>query len=560
MAESTRSSLSSDLIKIPIIIGVTGHRDLNSDQIPAIKKTVHAQLENLAKKVAHSPLMMLNSLAEGADQLCAEVALDLGIPLITALPLPKEEYAKDFSGRALAVFHEQCNRAQEWFVVPSIESPENPSRHYAYRQAGIFMAKHCHVLLALWDGSRPEPDGCGTSEVVDFMMNSSYTEKDSGCLNVNDGAAVLHNFILRTDAVSEKQEVLVSLLENVPGTLDTVLTKTDEFNQRVRKENNEKSRPLIEESGLQQAGRWSQRIHALYQQADMQSVFSQKHYLKSIRWLSIFAVSLVVSFLFYDELESNLFLFVYGLILLITGLVFTNIRKKRWHEKYLETRVLAESLRVQFYLCVSGIKHSVHKDFTWSQKKEVVWVEKAIHALTLCPDIAPILDNAAIKSDWIDDQYQYHARKASEIKKIRTKNELVSKSMLITSIITFATILGFEWFLPDFMNIPMFSPKINSMLQVHPGQQVILRGVFKILLGLFAAVTLFLSNYYGKLSLDHKIRDHEKMASLYQTAQIKWNLAQTNQENLLIELAREEIIENGGWLSYHRENAPTFDI
>jgi len=91
---------------------------------------------------------------------------------------------------------------------------------------------------------------------------------------------------------------------------------------------------------------------------------------------------------------------------------------------------------------------------------------------------------------------------------------------------------------------------------IHEGQEVLLRGVFKILLGIISAVTLFLANYYGKLSLKRKLSDHEKMAKLYKAAQLRWDDPCIAKEKLLIELAEEEIIENGVWLSYCRDNTP----
>ena len=95
---------------------------------------------------------------------------------------------------------------------------------------------------------------------------------------------------------------------------------------------------------------------------------------------------------------------------------------------------------------------------------------------------------------------------------------------------------------------------------MHEGQEIMLRGVFKILLGIFSAVTLFLANYYGKLFLNRKLSDHKKMANLYKIAQKKWGDPCISKEKLLFELAKEEIIENGIWLSYCRDNAPSVNL
>ena len=59
---------------IPIIIGVTGHRAIREQDRPALAAAVKAELETLRGLCPHSPLVMLSSLAEGADLLCADAA------------------------------------------------------------------------------------------------------------------------------------------------------------------------------------------------------------------------------------------------------------------------------------------------------------------------------------------------------------------------------------------------------------------------------------------------------------------------------------------------------
>jgi hypothetical protein len=99
---------------LPLVIGVTGHRDLRDEDIPLLKTSVKAIFDRLeefinpdrpldrlrrmvsgtAKKNAGAtPMVVLSSLAEGADQLVAQVALEKGLHLVAPLPLPLEEYA-----------------------------------------------------------------------------------------------------------------------------------------------------------------------------------------------------------------------------------------------------------------------------------------------------------------------------------------------------------------------------------------------------------------------------------------------------------------------------------
>ena len=140
--------------KIPIVIGVTAHRRIREQDDSVILEAVKTELRKLQEQCPHSPLVMLSSLAEGGDLLCADAAESLGIPLIAALPRPLADYEKDFSREAkLRLLHHSA-RAEQVFVAPHTEAlPESATlRDFQFRQAGIYVASHSHVLLALWDG------------------------------------------------------------------------------------------------------------------------------------------------------------------------------------------------------------------------------------------------------------------------------------------------------------------------------------------------------------------------------------------------------------------------
>ena len=85
------------------------------------------------------------------------------------------------------------------------------------------------------------------------------------------------------------------------------------------------------------------------------------------------------------------------------------------------------------------------------------------------------------------------------------------------------------------------------------------RTLLKILLGSISAVTLFVANYYGRLSLPRTLSDHGKMERFY--AAVSERLLRDGQSEELLEvLAREELIENGNWSSYQRDNKPELGI
>ena len=85
------------------------------------------------------------------------------------------------------------------------------------------------------------------------------------------------------------------------------------------------------------------------------------------------------------------------------------------------------------------------------------------------------------------------------------------------------------------------------------------RMAIKLLLGTLSAVTLFVGNYYGRLSLSRVHSDHQKMARFY--SKIEAHLDRSGQtEEVLTVLAREELAENGNWCSYQRDNQPDISL
>ena len=83
----------TDAGRIPIVVGVTGHRALRPEDRETLLGAVERELTKLRQQVPNSPLLLLTSLAEGADLLCADAARALGIPVAVALPMAAEDYA-----------------------------------------------------------------------------------------------------------------------------------------------------------------------------------------------------------------------------------------------------------------------------------------------------------------------------------------------------------------------------------------------------------------------------------------------------------------------------------
>lgn len=491
---------------------------------------------------------------------CAEVAIELGIILKCPLPMNIEQYRKDFDATTVTHFETALSHAKEVFIAPNTEPlPDGASRDYHYLQAGRYVARHSHLLLALWDGSPAKPYGCGTAEIVAFMLGAN-DEFDTGFFRATNDGAVLHIVTLRQSAKEESFSPVVRLLENEPSSLQRTLEAIDTFNADAEKLTGsfKQTEPLVIDTVLSGVPEDMRQLHAAYQASDRMSLWFQASYLRAIQYFSIFGALLLLFFLLYDEMESNLFLICYGLLILIYVLVFVRIRKGQAHEKCLRYRMLSETLRAQFFLRAAGSNDNVASAFAWTQKQETTWVKQVVSALFTGESGRQSIPDETIRKRWIEDQLAYHEgayRRAYCRHHIR---ESTAKWMLAATFVLSILVLALEFAFDSAMTKALFQKPFPPLMLYHSGQTVTLRSLMKILLGAVSAITVFLANNYGKLSLDRRSIDHNRMARLYASAKEQYETGLISHTLLFAMLAREEIIEIGNWYSFRRENPPSF--
>lgn len=194
------------LPRVPIVLGVVGHRALRPQDEPALREAIRRIIVRFQKAYPHTPLVLLSALAEGADQLAAAVALENGAEVRAPLPFPESVYAASTSfsrandGDYTPFGQRSAEQMLRWvrggkvdaFVVPmpdladpkktaewQAKAADQTERRRCYANAGGYIVRHCHVLLALWDGDpQPKEPGAkpkvsGTAEFVHFKLNGT---------------------------------------------------------------------------------------------------------------------------------------------------------------------------------------------------------------------------------------------------------------------------------------------------------------------------------------------------------------------------------------------------
>ncbi|MGW0391998.1 hypothetical protein ACWDYJ_14135 [Streptomyces sp. NPDC003042] len=137
-------------------IGVSGHRSIPTEVLGHVKQGLRSVLG------AHQgPLEVLSSLADGADQLFADIALECGADLTVVIP--SGDYEETFEDPdALAGYRRLKRRATQEVRMAFPRSTDE-----AYYAAGTYIADSCDRLVAVWDGLPARGHG-GTGEIVAY--------------------------------------------------------------------------------------------------------------------------------------------------------------------------------------------------------------------------------------------------------------------------------------------------------------------------------------------------------------------------------------------------------
>jgi hypothetical protein len=174
---SRKYALSRDLCPSPVLaIGITGRgqNSIDSDLAGRIEASIEAALAALRRAFisvveqeitcfsAATPVMRLISAgADGADGLGTRAASQLGLQIVYVFPFPWDEYRSDFSPDVAA---ETLPRlaASSKLELPGLRS----EGVRAYDRANDVLLSNIDLLLAVWDGSA----GQGRAEAADVVQ------------------------------------------------------------------------------------------------------------------------------------------------------------------------------------------------------------------------------------------------------------------------------------------------------------------------------------------------------------------------------------------------------
>lgn len=561
----------------PLVIGITGHRDIRSQDRDELESAVRSIFVELRTRYRSTPFMLLSALAEGADRLAARVALSEGIRLFVPLPMKQAIYEGDFDADFLADFRDLLSRAEGSLELPlvpgnseeSIQS-NGPQRDLQYESVGKYIVQKSQILIALWDGVTTGLVG-GTSSIVRFQ-NEGLPPSEPCCLDPQEGFPVYHivtpheknpspegvpfqrivlypnsfrgdekkaeryydRMFLRIDAFNEAATHSDSgLVEEISNSKGYVLKdlKEDQFSEQLRAE--------LNRYGL---------ADALALRFQTQKVWTER----VMHGIVFFAFFLFVSFA-HHLFEDPLFLML-SLVLVLLGSVWQYLFRKRDGDTRVEDyRAMAEGLRVRFFWRLVGVSDSVTDHYLGKQRSELDWIRNGFRGWDVHSDSAstdPAQDVAGriekAQKYWIRDQQKYFHDSSERDEKRLEWIEIGGQVLVFIALITGATLLALA-----------FRPSWQTPLhcEAFTFSKFECRDLLIVLVESALAAAALLHNYGNVMAYREHAKQYKRMEAVFSQAfSVLPTIADPGVARQCIKkLGMEALRESGDWVLLHRE-------
>lgn len=569
---------------LPLVIGVTGHRDLRPEDVSSLEESVRQTFKKLQSDLPETPLILLSALAEGADRLAARVALELGVRLIVPLPMRRDIYETDFeTSESKDEFKDLLNKAGHWYELPVLkEATEDEikkpgvARDRLYEQLGVYVVRQSHLLIALWDGKYRNLVG-GTSRIVKFQLEGlpePYAPRSS-MIDTPESGPVYHIVTPRTSEPTTEKEPF-SLRKLFPigyvgeaNRFARICVRLNSFNRDLidqtkllEREVKKSMDYVLPEPEVIKLSPSLQAMHKRFAVADSLAIYYQRLTMNTLKQLFIFVLLAAICFDLYVHFfpELHWILGIYLLVLAIAYLWINRRAKRRdYQNKYQDYRALAEGMRVQFFWRLAGLRLSVADRYLRKQRSELDWICSAIRVWNNSGEpeeesrvTSGETDRARplelVLQHWVMDQSTFFAKAAKRDHDRLERYELYVKALLrvgvgVAVVFTLVILIPHPWQhdIVDAMEPPLkWHALLLGLMSLPPIGAALLHGyiekkAFSAHAKQYSRMSLIFSNAQARLP--QMIRDGE-----YDRA-----------EALIEELGSEALEENGDWVLLHRE-------
>jgi hypothetical protein len=513
-----------------LVVGITGHREIVPADEPAMRAALRALLDDVARSVPHTRLVVLSLLRRGAGLLSAEVALDAGLAVIGCMAMSPETYERDLTPADAARLRAVLARCSHVSVVAHAEADTGGEA-----ATGWYLAFHSHILIALWDGATSPAPGA-TAGIVQLRETGLASTRWASSIDERHQPDPTPVFQIVTSRLGKpRPDATFSVQRRYPrrfsgdrkarASFDAAIGLLDRFNADLA---------ATAESPAA-AG-----LPGLMARTDRTANRLQGRALSQLRVLYALALIAIAAQLgFGDTLGPEP---VKIATLVAAFIAYRIVRGADLENRYQDYRAVSEGLRVQIAWNAVGGEEFVDPYYMRMQQSELQWIRMVLRSAAFVESLTPQARNERLALDWVREQWRYYHRAATRDQRraqVYQRIGKVSQWIGVGSIVVVAILL-----------LPPFSSLFGAMAVSAQHWAA----SFAALVG--AAAALFAS-YADKRGYSANAKRYDRMFSVFDRAlhQLHHRAGgeSTGQAQVLREVGREALVEQAEWLLARRD-------
>lgn len=220
---------NAEIHRIPVFIGVTGHRNIRADgeDLIQLKEAVKGAITEICSNCKYTDFILLTSLAAGADQIAAEAVNEMAedprnrkksIRFAAVLPMDQKEYFSRETSHGPDFTDEQRRnaellmRSKHCAFVYTLPNQNRSSMDgdisqtdLQFREAARFISDSSFAGIALWDGMLAPDIQAGTGSTVrDFLHGKAYHRSSFPYITIPETRPIYHIYTPREGAPVRK--------------------------------------------------------------------------------------------------------------------------------------------------------------------------------------------------------------------------------------------------------------------------------------------------------------------------------------------------------------------
>jgi hypothetical protein len=577
-------------VSTPFMLGVSGHRDLTAGGIADLRDAVARFVDDLHQLLPDTPLRILVGMADGADLLVAQTAVDLGVAVEALLPMPLKEYAADFDASTFQRLESLLKHPQVCCVeltLPSGGTLDRSSmalRDQLYANLTATLVRRSSLMLAVWDGQGSTLPGGTADTVLRYLGARTDNNPEEGEIQFVAASSEFETaerlvYWIPAARRSEGAEASAPLGEPcflmgagdnlvlqwpaMPAQLRQQLIDLNHYNDDAHSLASAGKLPAVDSlvrelpPELPRSGQPTlEAIDQEYGKADALARHFQRYSDRLFRVFGFMTFTMGLAYLIYEKVtESRLLLAIYMVVLLSSTGIYYVYQGRHWFAKHLSYRALAETMRAKYYLHLAGAEARVDateiltlsgidrfKGFGW-----VGYVLKSVEPQDIGASAnraTPAEHSLHVEQAWIDNQHRYFTARVSRLERSSRRTTRFKRVAFVSILLVIAALF-------------LLGPVVR---QLDVGLGIPLHDVLTFFMGFFAVMLGAWELHQEKMATRELLWQYRNQLGHFTQARLELAhiRSASRRAEVLAALGKDSLMECYLWTihRYHREHEP----